>query len=274
MLPDLFLADVGKIDQNIKSLSNKIKALQRLQQKFRNDLFFGVQACAEINTIQKSIESLLYKKILRGIEAIKLKYGYKGEQDPHLKRLGNKLNNVLLEYLQVSKDSHASMPDEAITEHIHAPEYGIEQLQIAPRLRQKDFVYEQHQQIMTIERQITQLSVLYNQMLRLVLDQEAAVELIGQRGDEVVQAVDSGNEQLDKGIAKRRSCRSKKKWCWVISSKYTTLGPKQADDGEVLIVIAIGRGMTIVIYTVHPCMPENPTCRNDFMVWVSQISTT
>ena len=226
MLPDFFLADVGEIDKNIKSLSDKIKALRSLQQKFRNDPFSGVRACAEINTIQQSIESLLYAEIPRGIEAIKLKYGHKGEQDPHLKRLGNNLNNVLLEYLQVSKDLHASIPDETTTEHNHAPEYRIEQLQTAPRLRQKDFVYERHRQIMTIERQIVQLGALYNQMLRLVSEQEAGVELIEQRGEEVVQAMDGGNAQLDKGIAKGRSRRSKKKWCWVISSKYTILGPR------------------------------------------------
>jgi hypothetical protein len=226
MPPDFFLADIGEIDKNTESLSDKIKTLQSLQQKFRNDPFSGIRASAEINTIQQSIESLLYTEIPRGIEAIKLKHGYKGEQGPHLKRLGNNLNNVLLEYLQVSRDSYASIPDEATTEHNHAPEYGIEQLQIAPRLHQKDFVYERHRQIMTIERQIVQLGALYNQMLRLVSEQEAGVELIEQRREEVVKAIDSGNAQLDKGIAKGRSRRSKKKWCWVISSKYTILGPR------------------------------------------------
>jgi hypothetical protein len=223
MPPDFFLADVGEIDKNIKSLSDKIKTLQSLQQELRNDPFSGVQACTEINTIQQSIESLLYTEIPRGIKAIKLKYSYKGEQYPHLKRLGNKLNNILFEYLQVSKDSHASIPDEATTEHNHAPEYRIEQLQIAPYLRQKDFVNERHRQIMTIERQIVQLGALYNQMLRLVSEQDNGVELIEQRGEEVVEAVHSRNVQLDKGIVKGRSRRSKKKWCWVISSKYTTL---------------------------------------------------
>ena len=79
---------------------------------------------------------------------------------------------------------------------------------------------------MTIERQIIQLGALYNQMLRLVSEQERGVELIEHRGEEVVQAMDSRNAQLDKGIAKGRSRRSKKKWCWAISSKYTTLRPR------------------------------------------------
>jgi hypothetical protein len=134
MLPDFFLA-VGKINKYIEFLSNKIKILQSLQQELRNDLFSGVQACTEINTIQQSIELLLYTEIPRNIEAIKLKYSYKGEQYLYLKHLGNNLKNILLKYLQVSKDLYTSIPDKATTEYNYIPEYRIEQLQIALCLR-------------------------------------------------------------------------------------------------------------------------------------------
>jgi hypothetical protein len=45
-------------------------------------------------------------------------------------------------------------------------------------------------------------------MLRLVSEQEDSVELIKQRGEEVVQAVESRNVQLDKGIVKEKSRRN------------------------------------------------------------------
>lgn len=53
-------------------------------------------------------------------------------------------------------------------------------------------------------------------MEALVVQQEAAVTVIEQKGEEVVENLDKGNEQLDSGIKSARARNRKKWWCLLI----------------------------------------------------------
>lgn len=72
-------------------------------------------------------------------------------------------------------------------------------------------VRERHQELVKIERQIEELMHLFQDMDTLVVQQEAAVIQIEQKGEEVVENLDKGNEEIGVAVNTARKTR-KKKW--------------------------------------------------------------
>lgn len=72
-------------------------------------------------------------------------------------------------------------------------------------------VKERHQELVKIERQIEELMHLFQDMDTLVVQQEAAVIQIEQKGEEVVENLDKGNEEIGVAVNTARKTR-KKKW--------------------------------------------------------------
>lgn len=60
-------------------------------------------------------------------------------------------------------------------------------------------------------------------MEQLVVEQEAMVEVIDQRGEEIQTNVDQAQEQIGQAVEKARSRRRKKWWCLLIVRKCTSI---------------------------------------------------
>lgn len=86
-------------------------------------------------------------------------------------------------------------------------------------------VQGRHEAIQKIERQMVELAQLFQDMEAAVVQQESAVQVIDSRGEETVQNVNKGNEQLDSAVIKARSARKKKWICLGIFSMSTSLNP-------------------------------------------------
>ncbi|KAL2061252.1 hypothetical protein VTL71DRAFT_7525 [Oculimacula yallundae] len=67
--------------------------------------------------------------------------------------------------------------------------------------------------IQKIESQMIELAEMFEDMDRLVVQQEAAVVNIEQKGEEVVENMDKGNEQIGTAIVSARNTRKWKWWC-------------------------------------------------------------
>jgi t-SNARE complex subunit (syntaxin) len=80
-------------------------------------------------------------------------------------------------------------------------------------------VENRHAAIQKIEQQMIELADLFNQMEELVVQQEAAVTVIEQRGEEVVENIQGGNEHLVTGVNSARARNRKKWWCLLICGK-------------------------------------------------------
>jgi syntaxin 1B/2/3 len=74
--------------------------------------------------------------------------------------------------------------------------------------------------IQQIERDMMQLGEMFQQMNELVEQQEAAIENIEMKGEEVVENMDKGTEQLGTAITSARNARKWKWWCLGIVSMY------------------------------------------------------
>lgn len=80
-------------------------------------------------------------------------------------------------------------------------------------------VQGRHEAIQKIEQQMNELAQLFQQLDEYVVQQEAPLEEIDQRGEVIVDNVGKGNVQLDEANKQARSRNRKKWWCLLISSK-------------------------------------------------------
>lgn len=82
-------------------------------------------------------------------------------------------------------------------------------------------VQSRHEAIQKIERQMIELAELFQDMENLVVQQEAAVTNIEMKGEEVVENMDKGTEQIGVAVKTARATRKKKWWCAGITRKFT-----------------------------------------------------
>jgi syntaxin 1B/2/3 len=81
-------------------------------------------------------------------------------------------------------------------------------------------VQSRHQEIQKIERQMIELAELFQDMDNLVVQQEAAVTNIEMKGEEVVENMDKGTEQIGVAIKSARNARKWKWWCLGITGTF------------------------------------------------------
>jgi len=73
-----------------------------------------------------------------------------------------------------------------------------------------------HKAIQQIEKDMMTLAELFQDMEALVVQQEAAVNNIEQKGEEVTDNVGKANQEIDGAIVKARARNRKKWWCLLI----------------------------------------------------------
>jgi syntaxin 1B/2/3 len=84
----------------------------------------------------------------------------------------------------------------------------------------KDAVKQRSDAIQNIAEQMAELATLFNEMDNLVVQQEAAVVNIEQKGEEVVENLDKGTEQIGVAIKSARNRNKLKWWCLGITSTF------------------------------------------------------
>ena len=82
-------------------------------------------------------------------------------------------------------------------------------------------VQSRHEAIKKIESQMIELAELFQDMENMVVQQEAAVVNIEQKGDEVVENMDNGTKQIDTAVKTARATRKKKWWCLAICGMFS-----------------------------------------------------
>jgi syntaxin 1B/2/3 len=120
-----------------------------------------------------------------------------------------------------------------------------------------------HAEIQKIEAQITELGQLFQDMDALVVQQEAAVENIEMKGEEVVTNLDEGTKQISTAIVSARNARKYKWWCCGIAgmSPFPLYVPTHAVSNlfthSVVLIVVI-----IVVAVVAWCFASG-TCKGN-----------
>src|SRR5213080_4064847 len=78
---------------------------------------------------------------------------------------------------------------------------------------------DRHKDVQEMERQLIVVSQMFQDLDAIVIQQEAAVENIDHRGEDVVENVEQANVQLTGAITSANAARRKKFWCLGIARK-------------------------------------------------------
>jgi syntaxin 1B/2/3 len=87
-------------------------------------------------------------------------------------------------------------------------------------------VQSRHQDIQKIERTITELAQLFNEMSIMIEVQETAIDNIEQKAQETETHVEGGLQATDQAVVSARAARRKKWWCLGIILLIISMSPR------------------------------------------------
>jgi syntaxin 1B/2/3 len=227
--PNAILNSCREIDQGIKEIERAMGELQTLHKRvLDNPEMSNTQFEAKAAEIQA-----MYKNLIGRMKSIKMKPESGSPRNAQqVGFIDRKLRDTYQTYTQLDAEFRRRLedqmkrqyrivrPDAPEEEVRRAVEQGDQQV-FSQALMQSDrrgqsrsalnAVQARHEAIQKIEQQMIELAQLFQDMENLVVQQEAAVVNIEMKGEEVVENMDKGNEQLTSGI---KSARNARKWKW------------------------------------------------------------
>ncbi|QSZ36400.1 hypothetical protein DSL72_006277 [Monilinia vaccinii-corymbosi] len=239
--PNFILNACRDIDYRIEATSSFITRLQTLRNRVGSELDQATIA-RDLASIS-SESSVAFKSLINEISSLKrMPESGSPRNQPQIGRVQRKLKGNMDAYKAKEMDFEHAVRDqmrreyrivnpEATDEDVNAavpnaePQQMFQQaLMTSNRQGQANTtlnaVRQRNEAIKKIERDIIEIAELFSEMENLVVQQEAAVVNIEMKGEEVVENMDKGVQQMDTAIASAKS-RNRKKWycfgvCFII----------------------------------------------------------
>ncbi|KAG5974856.1 hypothetical protein E4U56_004129 [Claviceps arundinis] len=229
------LDECSGIDNGINEVEHNLEKLRMLQQRSLDDA--DSSAASNVNRQLDSLSTdtmTLYRGLTERVRALKSKPAqeiaqYRGQ----VERIDRRLKSAIQQYQQIEsqfrkrtqeqmKRQYRIVRPDATEEEVRAVVEDTNNNQMfAQALMQSDrqanaraalsAVQDRHDALLKIEQQMVELSQLFQDMDTLVVQQEAAIMQIEQKGEEVVDNLDKGNEEIGVAVNTARKTR-KKKW--------------------------------------------------------------
>ncbi|KAI9882453.1 MAG: eukaryotic translation initiation factor 4E [Watsoniomyces obsoletus] len=254
--PNAILNECRDIDQGITSAENTLGRLRNAQQQALSDT--DVRAESRTN---KEVERLsgdimtLYGNLVARMKKIKSRpESGSASNAPQVGRVDRRLKAAMQQYQVVERDFRREMqaqmersirivsPNATDEEVREAIENGNGSQIFAQAVLQSDrrgqaqstlnAVNARHLAIQHIEQQMIQIAQMTQDLDAIVVEQEAAVVQIEQKGEQVTENVSKANNEISGAIVKARSRNRKKWWCLLI---------------VILLLIAIAIIVTLVV---------------------------
>jgi len=235
--PNYILDECQQIDRGVDDIEANLQRLTAMQQRSLDDT-----DASPNSAIRRELDSLTadtmtkYRGLVGRIKNIKQdresgnprNKPHVGKVDRRLKTAINQYQRVELDYKrrmqeQVARQYRIVRPDASEAEVREAVEDTSNQQVFSQALINSDrrgqaasvaeTVRQRHREIQKIEEDLTILAQLFQDLETLVVEQEAAVTQIDDKGEEVTQNVGQANTQLDGAIKKARAARRKKWYC-------------------------------------------------------------
>lgn len=229
------LDECSGIDNGINQVEHSLEKLRMLQQRSLDDA-----DSSSASAVNRQLDSLsadtmaLYRELTERVRALKSRppqqiAQYRGQVD----RIDRRLKSAIQQYQQIESQFRKRTQDQMKRQYrIVRPDASEEEVKavvedtnnnqmFAQALMRSDrqqnaraalsAVQDRHDALLKIEQQMVELSQLFQDMDTLVVQQEAAVMQIEQKGEEVVDNLDKGNEEIGVAVNTARKTR-KKKW--------------------------------------------------------------
>jgi syntaxin 1B/2/3 len=238
--PNAILNETREIDKGIDAIAVNLNQLTALQQRSLDDPDSSEQSATNRQLDAMSAQTMtLYRNFAARIKAIKQQPESGSPKNaPQVGKVDRKLKAAINQYQRVESDFRQKLqaqmarqyrivrPNASEDEVREAVEDTSNQQVFSQALMQSNrqgqsqaalaAVESRHVAIQKIESQMIELAQLFQDMEALVVQQEAAVTVIEQKGEEVVENMDQGNQQIGTAIVSARARNRKKWWCLLI----------------------------------------------------------
>lgn len=235
--PNAILNECREIDNGIDSIQQNLETLRMLQQRSLDDPDSSAQSATNRQLDAMSAETMtMYRNFAGRIKAIKQQPDSGSPKNaPQVGKVDRKLKKAINDYQNVESDFRRKLqtqmarqykivrPEASDAEVREAVEDTSNQQVFSQALLQSDrrgqsrqalnAVENRHKAIQKIEGQMIELAQLFQDMEALVVQQEEAVTVIEQKGEEVQENMGKGVEQVGVAIKSARARNRKKWWC-------------------------------------------------------------
>lgn len=233
--PNAILNECRDIDKGIDVIERNLENIKMFQQRSLDDPDSSQQSATNRQLDAMSSETMtMYRSFAARIKTLKQQpesgspknAPQLGKVDRKLKAAINQYQNVESDYrkklqTQMARQYRIVRPEASEAEVREAVEDTSSQQVFSQALLQSDrrgqsrqalnAVENRHAAIQKIEGQMIELAQLFQEMEALVVQQEDAVAVIEQKGEEVQENLDKGTEQIGVAIKSARA-RNRKKW--------------------------------------------------------------
>ena len=268
--PNRILNECRQIDSEVEALEQKQGRLETIQRSYLNDTSSDPgkenSAAAAVNS---ETEELMagYRGLVARTKRMKQDKDsgnprnapQVGRVDRKVKQSMNKLQQLDSDYRRrlqerMERDYRIVRPDASdaeVREAVQDPNQQVFSQALINSDRRGNAqtvardVRSRHNAIQKIERDMMELAAMFQDLDALVVQQEAAVTQIEQRGEEVTDHAAKANTELDGAVKKARSARKKKWICLGIAGKSRSFGPSFA---SLFIPTRLSRGFCSSVF--------------------------
>lgn len=244
--PNAILNECRDVDRGIDEIEMKLNDLRKMQQRSLDDPDSSMNSPVNRQLDAAGAETMTaYRSLAARIKAIKQQPESGSPKNaPQVGKVDRKLKSAINQYQNLESDFRKKLqaqmarqyrivrPNASEAEVREAVEDTSNQQVFSQALLQSDrrgqsqaalaAVESRHAAIQKIEGQMIELAELFQDMEALVVQQEAAVTIIEQKGEEVVENMDQGNQQIGTAIVSARARNRKKWWCLLIVGMFLT----------------------------------------------------
>jgi syntaxin 1B/2/3 len=241
--PNAILNECRDISRGIDTIRQNLQSLRQLQQRTLDDADSSASSATYRQLDGLSSETMaLYRTLTERVRTVKSNpESRSAKNNRQVDNVDRSLKDAIREYQQVEsqfrKRTQEQMarqyrivrPDATEQEVRQAVEDTSGRQIFSQAMMQSDrqgraraalsAVQDRHDALVKIEQQMVELSQLFQDMDTLVIQQEAAVVQIEQKGEEVVENLGKGNEEIGVAVETARSTRKKKWICLGISGE-------------------------------------------------------
>lgn len=231
--PNAVLNACREIDRGIDSIEAKLKELANLQAGTERETGNSSALHDRIRSVSTEITAAHSELVAQMKKIIRDPESGSPRSSPQVGRVKRRLQDAIRQYQKIELDhrnhrkaqierairiTNPDATEAEVRDAVEDPEGGqvfANSLMDRDRRGRAQTTLsenkQRHKDIQDIEKQMMMLAQLFQDLDALVIQQEAAVENIDQRGEEVQQNVEQANVQLD-GAVKSANAARKKKW--------------------------------------------------------------
>jgi syntaxin 1B/2/3 len=232
--PNSALDEISEINHGIDTIDRNLEQLRMLQQRSLDDADSSASSSTNRQLDRLSSETMAqYRSLTERVRQLKSTPGNQQRFGQQVGRVDSRLKDAIRAYLQVESGFRKKTEEQMARQYrIVRPDATEEEVRAAVDDQTGGQVFQQalmqsnrrgqaqavlnavqdrHAQLQKIEQQMIELAQLFQDMDTLVMQQDAAVEAIEQKGEEVVENLDKGNVEIGTAVNTARATR-KKKW--------------------------------------------------------------